>query len=96
MKKNRIKKPRGCIVPHLDGVVGVGDEGDEEAEDHIDEERDKGVEIDPAEHPHQLALLLHVLEGGVHVVAIDQGEQALGHRVQRPKLKTENKNKVMS
>lgn len=61
----------------LDGVIGVGDEGDEEAEDHVDEEGDEGVEVDPAEGPHQLALLLHVLEGGEHVVPVDQREQTL-------------------
>lgn len=56
----------------LDGVIGVGDDGDEEAEDHVDKERDEGIEVDPAENPHQAALLLHVLEGGEHVVSIDK------------------------
>lgn len=56
----------------LDGVVGVGDDCDKKAEDHVDEERHKGVEVDPAKNPHQSALLLHVLEGGKHVVSVDQ------------------------
>ena len=73
---------------HLDGVVGVGDEGDEEAEDHVDEERNKGVEVDPAESPHQAALLLHVLKGGEHIVSVDQREQTFWHCVQRPKLES--------
>lgn len=73
---------------HLDGVVGVGDDGDEEAEDHVDEKRHKGVEVDPAESPHQAALLLHVLKGGEHVVSVDQREQTFWHRVQGPKLES--------
>lgn len=71
---------------HLDGAVGVGDDGDEKAEDHVDEERYEAVEVDPAEDPNQAALLLHVLEGGEHVVPVDQREQTLRHRVQRPEL----------
>lgn len=77
---------RGC-GSHLDGGVGVGDDGDEEAEDHVDEERYEGVEVDPAENPNKAALLVHVLKGGEHVVPVDEGEQALRHRVQRPKLR---------
>lgn len=61
----------------LDGVIGISDKGDEEAEDHVDEERDEGVEVDSAEKPHQVTLLLHVLEGGIHVISVDQREQAL-------------------
>lgn len=71
---------------HLDGGVGVGDDGDEKAEDHVDEEGYEGVEVDPAENPNKAALLVHVLKGGEHVVPVDEGEQALRHRVQRPKL----------
>lgn len=71
---------------HLDGGVGVGDDRDKKAEDHVDEERHKGVEIDPAENPNKAALLVHVLKGGKHVIPVDQGEQALRHRVQRPEL----------
>ena len=81
----QIYKMRG--KPHLDGVVGVGDDGDEEAEDHVDEERDKSIEVDPAEHPHHAALLLHVLKGGKHVIPVDQREETLRHGVQGPKLK---------
>lgn len=73
-------------ISHLDGAVSVGDDGDKKAEDHVDEERYKAVEIDPAEDPNQAALLLHVLKGGKHVVPVDQREQTLRHRVQRPKL----------
>lgn len=62
---------------HLDGVIGVGNKCDKKAEDHVDEERHKGVEVDSAEDPHQTALLIHVLEGGKHVVSVDQREQTL-------------------
>lgn len=68
-------------IGHRDGAVGVGDECDKKAEDHVDEERYEAVEIDPAEDPNKAALLLHVLKGGKHVVPVDQREQTLGHRV---------------
>lgn len=71
---------------YLDGVIGVGDECDEKAEDHVDKEWHEGVEVDSAEHPHQAVLLLHVLKSGKHVVSIDQREQTLWHSVQRPEL----------
>lgn len=74
------------MLSHLDGVVGVGDDCDEQAEDHVDEERHKGVEVNPAEDPHHAVLVLHVLEGGKHVVSVDQGEETLGHRVQGAEL----------
>lgn len=56
----------------LDCVVCVGDYCDEETEDHVDEERHKGIEVNPAENPHQAALLLHVFKGWEHVVSVDQ------------------------
>lgn len=68
-------------VVYLDGVVGVSDDCDEKAEDHVDEERDKGIKVNSAENPHQAAFLLHVFKGGKHVVSIDQGEQTLRHCV---------------
>lgn len=33
----------------LDGLVGVSNEGDEQAEHHVDEQRDEGVEVESAE-----------------------------------------------
>lgn len=74
------------VKRHLDGLVGVGDEADEEAEHHVDEEGDEGVEVDAAEQPHHVRLVPHLLEGGVHVIAVDQREEALRHLVQRPEL----------
>lgn len=76
---------------NLDGVIGISDKGDEEAEDHVDEERDEGVEVDSAEKPHQVTLLLHVLEGGIHVISVDQREQALWYCVQGPELTEQNR-----
>lgn len=72
----------------LDGLIGVGNEGDEEAEHHIDEEGDEGVQVKSAEKPHHVTLVSHPQESGVHVVAVEEREEALGHFVQRSKLKT--------
>lgn len=82
-----LHKVKTRSMSHLDGVVGVGDDCDEKAEDHVDEERHEGVEVNPAEDPHHAALVLHVLEGGKHVVPVDQGEQTLRHRVQGAELR---------
>ena len=71
---------------HLDGFIGVGDEGDEEAEHHVDEEGDEWVEVDPAEQPHQVRLVPHGFEGSVHVVPVDEREETLCHLVQGPEL----------
>lgn len=76
---------------YLDGVVGVCDEGDEEREHHIDEEGDEGVEVDAAEQPHQAVFVLQLCKGGVHVVTVDQREQALGHPTQALKLRWNEK-----
>lgn len=72
---------------YLYGIVGVSDDCDEKAEDHVDKERDKGIEVNSAENPHQAAFLLHVFKGGKHVISIDQGEQTLWHCVQGAELK---------
>lgn len=65
--------------PYLDGLVRSGDEGDEQRQDHVDEERDEGVQVDLAEEPHQRAAHLHLGERHKHVVTVDEGEQALRH-----------------
>lgn len=64
---------------NLNGLIGVCNESDEEAEHHVDEEQDEGVEIESAEEPHHVALVSHLQEGGVHVVPIDQREETLAH-----------------
>lgn len=74
---------------HLDRLVGASDEGDEERQHHVDEHRDEGVEVGPAEVPHQAVLVLELREGGEHVVAIQQREQALRHATQLLELQTE-------
>lgn len=70
----------------LDGFIGVCYQRDEEAEHHVDEEGDEGVEVDSAEKPHNVGFTPQLQEGGVHVVPIDQREEALGHLVQCSKL----------
>lgn len=70
----------------LDGLIGVCDESDEQAEDHVDEEGDEGVQVEPAEQPHHVALIPHLLKGGVHVVPVDEWEEALCHLVQSSEL----------
>lgn len=75
---------------NLDGLVGVGDESDEEAQHHVDEERDEGVEIEPAEKPDHVALVSHLEEGSIHVVPIDQWEQTLAHLCKWPELEKQN------
>lgn len=64
---------------NLDGLVGAGDQSNEEAEDHVDEEADKSIQVELAKEPHQVAVLLHCGKGHKHVVPIDEGEEALRH-----------------
>lgn len=73
---------------HLDHLVGAGDEGDEERQHHVDEQGDEGVEVGPAEVPHQAVLVFELREGGEHVVAVQQREQTLGHAVQLLELES--------
>lgn len=73
----------------LDGVVGSSDERDEEAQHHVDEEADEGVEVELGEEPDEAApalLSLHCGERHEHVVPVDEREQALRHHGQRAKL----------
>lgn len=62
---------------HLDGLVGSCNEGDEQRQHHVYEEGDEGVQVHLAEQPHQRAGLLHLSERHKHVVAVDEGEEAL-------------------
>lgn len=71
---------------YLDGLVGIGDEGNEERQHHVNEQRDEGVEVRAAEEPHQRVFVLQLGEGGEHVVAVQQGEQTLCHATQALKL----------
>ena len=65
---------------YLDRFVRVHDEGDEERQHHVDEQRDERVEVDAREPPDQLGALRYAGKGGEHVVAVDQREEALGCR----------------
>lgn len=70
----------------LDGFIGASDEGDEEAEHHVDEETDEAVQVDLAEQPNQRTLLPHVCERHKHVVPIDEREQTLRDHRERSEL----------
>lgn len=73
----------------LDGVVGTGDECNEETQHHVDEEADEGVEVELGEEPHQAAVTLlglHGCECHKHVVSVDEREETLGHHGQRAEL----------
>lgn len=70
----------------LDGLIGVSNHSDEQAEHHVDEEGDEGVEVKSAEKPHHVALVSHLQEGGVHVVPVDEREETLCHLVERSEL----------
>ena len=39
------------MYAYVQCLIGVRDEGDEDREDHIDEQRDEDVEIDLGEYP---------------------------------------------
>lgn len=59
----------------LDGVIGASDECNEEAQHHVDEEADEGVQVELGEEPHQAAstlLGLHGRKRHKHVVAVDE------------------------
>lgn len=71
---------------YLDGLIGISNEGDEERQHHVDEQRDEGVEVRPAEEPHQNIFVLQLGEGGEHVVSVQQREQTLCHTTQALKL----------
>ena len=73
----------------LDGVIGAGDERDEEAQHHVDEEADEGVEVELGEEPDEAAaalLGLHRCERHEHVIPVDEREEALRHHGQRAEL----------
>lgn len=58
------------ILLYRDHLIGAGDEGDEERQHHVDEQGDEGVEVGPAEVPHQAVLVFEQRECGEHVVAV--------------------------
>lgn len=74
----------------LDGFIWASDKGNEEAENHVDEEADKSVQVQLAEEPHQVAVLLHCGKGHKHVIPVDEGEKALGHLWEGAELKPDN------
>lgn len=71
---------------YLDALVSICDESYEQAEHHVDEERDERVEVDPAEQPHHSVLLLDLGKRREHVIPVHQREEAFGHSAQTLKL----------
>ena len=63
---------------HLQSLVGVHDDGDEDAEYDVDEEADKEVEIDTTVPPHPAVDVTHRCKRREDVVAVDKAEQTLG------------------
>lgn len=76
---------------YLYGVVGVSDECNKKAEDHVYEQTNEGIQIQPTEQPHQRAFLLDLSKCCKHIITVDQRKQTLGHRVQIFKLENEYK-----
>ena len=64
-------------ISYLNCIIGVHDDGQEERQDDVDEEGDEGVEVDPGEPPDDGVLGGSRGEGGVHVIPVDEGEEAL-------------------
>ena len=58
----------------------------EKWKDDVDEEHDKGVQVDPGKCVDQAIFGWHHAESGEHVVTVDQGEQCLWSWRQRLKL----------
>ena len=66
---------------HMQGLVGVGDQGDEHGQHHIDEQSDEDIEVDFGEDVGSSGCCGHSLVSSKHVVPIDKGEQTLrGHK----------------
>ena len=61
----------------MQGFIGIGDQGDEHAEDHIDEECYEDVEIDLGENKRRHRDMRHFLVSRIHVVTIDKREETL-------------------
>lgn len=82
----QVRQRESFFLVVLDGLIGVRDEGDEERQHHVDEQGDEGVEVGPAEEPHQNVFVLQLCEGGEHVVTVQQREQALRYTTQALEL----------
>lgn len=76
---------------YLYGVIGVSNECNKKAEDHVYKQTDEGVQIQSAEHPHQGTLLLDLSKCCKHIIPIDQRKQTFSHCVQIFKLENEYK-----
>ena len=75
------------LVAVLDHPVRVHYDRDEEGEHHIDEEANEPIKVEPAEDPNRDGVVHgNRVEGGKHVVPVDEAEQALAGGHERGKL----------
>ena len=72
---------------NLDGLVSVHDDRDEDTEDDVDEEADEDVEVDATVPPRVRVLFTDRLKRVVHIIAVDEREQALACRTEVAELK---------
>ena len=61
---------------NLDVVICVHYDGNEDAEDDVDEQTDEGVQIDSTEEPHGPVDLCHCRKSCVDVITINKAVQA--------------------
>lgn len=74
-KKTAVLKAK--TSSYLDGLVGSCYKGNEQRQHHVYEKGDESVQVHLAKQPHQRAGLLHLGERHKHVVAVNEGEEAL-------------------
>ena len=74
---------KAMTVSNLYELVRVHDDGNEQGEDEVNEERYKGIQINSAKDPNYWALVkVQKGEGGVHVIPIYERKEAFrsGHK----------------
>jgi len=72
--------------PHLQSLVGVHDDGDEDAENDVDEQADEDVQVDAAVPPDHHVHVVDRRKRREDVVAVHQTEETLGRRRHVPEL----------
>ena len=60
-----------AVSSYLNSLVRITDDTNEQAENHVNEERNKRIEVDLAENPGGVALSIHLSKRHEHVVTID-------------------------
>ena len=69
--------PKPLVHPYSQRLIGVGDEGDEDRKNNVDEEANEDVQVDLAEDKSWGGDLRHSLVSGIHVITIDQCKQTV-------------------